>query len=192
MSNDDIIRIAERAVSGAAFSTPRMSNRRRKSFEIILALALHVPESEWPVQTRSGRRRPSREQTERFEYLKSTRDKVAAELGSIHPCGTAWRWKLCRIPRRRFSCAGRDSCLILATPRKSSMPPEADIVAMALAEDIGGGDVTTLSSRTSAAARQGSMAREGCHRGWMWPPKFSAVDPEIHIETLGEGRQMLR
>ncbi|MGA7880302.1 MAG: HRDC domain-containing protein [Terrimicrobiaceae bacterium] len=81
MSNDDIIRIAERAVSGEAFSTPRMSNRRRKSFEIILALALHIPESEWPVQTRSGRRRPSREQTERFEYLKSTRDKVAAELG---------------------------------------------------------------------------------------------------------------
>jgi ribonuclease D len=81
MSNDDIIRIAERAVSGEAFSTPRMSNRRRKSFEIILALALHIPESEWPVPARSGRRRPSREQTDRFEYLKNTRDKVAAELG---------------------------------------------------------------------------------------------------------------
>ena len=81
MSNDDIVRIAERAVEGEAFSTPRMSNRRRKSFEIILALALHIPEGEWPVPTRSGRRRPSREQTERFEHLKSTRDKVAAELG---------------------------------------------------------------------------------------------------------------
>ncbi|MFZ0709000.1 MAG: hypothetical protein WAM53_03080, partial [Terrimicrobiaceae bacterium] len=68
-------------VEGEAFSTPRMSNRRRKSFEIILALALHIPEGEWPVPTRSGRRRPSREQTERFEHLKSTRDKVAAELG---------------------------------------------------------------------------------------------------------------
>jgi ribonuclease D len=81
MSNDDIVRIAERAVGGEAFSTPRMSNRRRKSFEIILALALHIPEGEWPVPTRSGRRRPSREQTERFEHLKCTRDKVAAELG---------------------------------------------------------------------------------------------------------------
>ncbi|HEY5769117.1 MAG TPA: ribonuclease D [Terrimicrobium sp.] len=81
MSNDDIVRIAERAVDGRAFSTPRMSNRRRKSFEIILALALHIPEGEWPVPTRSGRRRPSRDQTERFEHLKSTRDKVAAELG---------------------------------------------------------------------------------------------------------------
>jgi hypothetical protein len=58
-----------------------MSNRRRKSFEIILALALHIPEPEWPVPTRGGRRRPSREQTERFEHLKNTRNKVAAELG---------------------------------------------------------------------------------------------------------------
>ena len=30
----DVIRIAERAVSGEAFSTPRMSNRRRKSFQM--------------------------------------------------------------------------------------------------------------------------------------------------------------
>ncbi|HEY5777155.1 MAG TPA: ribonuclease D [Terrimicrobiaceae bacterium] len=81
MSNEDIVRIAERAVEGRAFSTPRMSNRRRKSFEIILALALHIPEGEWPVPTRSIRRRPSREQTERFDHLKSARDKVAAELG---------------------------------------------------------------------------------------------------------------
>ena len=34
MSNDDIVRIAEKAVDGKAFSTPRMSSRRRKSFEI--------------------------------------------------------------------------------------------------------------------------------------------------------------
>ncbi len=81
MSNEDIVRIAESAVEGKAFSTPRMSNRRRKSFEIILALALHIPEGEWPVPTRSIRRRPSREQTERFEHLRTTRDKVAAELG---------------------------------------------------------------------------------------------------------------
>ncbi len=81
MSNEDIVRIAERAVKGSAFSTPRMSSRRRKSFEIILALALHIPESEWPTPVRGGRRRPSREQTERFEHLRFTRDKIAAELG---------------------------------------------------------------------------------------------------------------
>jgi ribonuclease D len=81
MSNEDVLRIAEKAVNGEAFSTPRMSNRRRKSFEIILALALHIPEGEWPAPARHGRRRPSREETERFEQLKSTRDRVAAELG---------------------------------------------------------------------------------------------------------------
>jgi ribonuclease D len=81
MSNEDIVRIAEKAVDGKAFSTPRMSNRRRKSFEIILALALHIPEGEWPAPSRSARRRPSREQTEVFERLKTTRDRIAAELG---------------------------------------------------------------------------------------------------------------
>ena len=81
MSNEDILRIAEKAVKGEAFSTPRMSNRRRKSFEIILALALHIPEGEWPAPAREGRRRPSREQTDRFEQLKNTRDKIAADLG---------------------------------------------------------------------------------------------------------------
>jgi ribonuclease D len=81
MSNEDILRIAEKAVQGEAFSTPRMSNRRRRSFEVILALALHIPEGEWPASAPSRRRRPTREQTERFEHLKNTRDKVAAELG---------------------------------------------------------------------------------------------------------------
>ena len=45
MSNEDIVRIAEKAVDGKAFSTPRMSNRRRKSFEIILALASIFPKA---------------------------------------------------------------------------------------------------------------------------------------------------
>jgi ribonuclease D len=81
ISNEDILRIAEKAVNGEAFSTPRMSNRRRKSFEIILALALHIPAGEWPAPAPSRRSRPSREQSERFERLKETRDRVAAELG---------------------------------------------------------------------------------------------------------------
>jgi ribonuclease D len=80
MSNDDLVRISEKAVRGEAYSTPRMSGRRRKSFEVVLALALHIPENEWPVQPKTRRRRPSREETERFDHLKSVRDKVAAEL----------------------------------------------------------------------------------------------------------------
>lgn len=81
MSNDDLVRIADKSVKGEAYSTPRMSSRRRKSFEIVLALALHIPENEWPVPTKVRRRRPSREQTDRFESLKKIRDRVAAEIG---------------------------------------------------------------------------------------------------------------
>lgn len=80
MSNDDLVRISEKAVRGEAYSTPRMSGRRRKSFEVVLALALHIPENEWPVLPRVRRRRPSREETDRFDHLKQARDRVAAEL----------------------------------------------------------------------------------------------------------------
>jgi len=81
MSNDDLVRISEKTVRGEAYSTPRMSGRRRKSFEVVLALALHIPENEWPVQPKVRRKRATREETERFDSLKSVRDKVAAELG---------------------------------------------------------------------------------------------------------------
>jgi len=80
MGNEDLVRISEKTVRGEAYSTPRMSGRRRRSFEVVLALALNIPEQEWPVTPKSRRRRPSREQTERFEMLKSRRDKVAAEI----------------------------------------------------------------------------------------------------------------
>lgn len=81
IGNEDLCRIAEKAVRGEAYSTPRMSSRRRKSFEVVLALALHIPEEEWPVPPKTRRRRTTREEAARFEHLKSNRDKVAAELG---------------------------------------------------------------------------------------------------------------
>jgi len=81
MSNDDMVRISEKAVRGEAYSTPRMSGRRRKSFEVVLALALNIPENEWPVPPKTRRHRPTREETERFESLRKKRDAVAAELG---------------------------------------------------------------------------------------------------------------
>ena len=80
MSNDDLLRIAEKATNGEAFSTPRMNGKRRKGFEVILALALHIPENEWPVPPKHRRKRPAREQVERFEHLRKVRDKVASEL----------------------------------------------------------------------------------------------------------------
>ncbi len=81
IGNEDLCRIAEKAVRGEAYSTPRMSSRRRKSFEVVLALALHIPEEEWPVPPKVRRRRTTREEAARFEQLKKARDKVAGELG---------------------------------------------------------------------------------------------------------------
>ena len=75
------------------------------------------------------------------------------------------------------------------------MPPEADIVAMALAEDIGGGDVTTLYFTGTKRRCSGRIvAREGCIVAGLdvAAEVFRRVDPEIHIEKLLEnGAQML-
>ena len=81
MGNEDLVRISERTVRGEAYSTPRMSGRRRRSFEVVLALALHIPENEWPVLPKVRRKRATPEQTKRFDDLKSVRDRAAAELG---------------------------------------------------------------------------------------------------------------
>jgi nicotinate-nucleotide pyrophosphorylase (carboxylating) len=74
------------------------------------------------------------------------------------------------------------------------MPPEADIVSMALAEDIGGGDVTTLyftdaNRRCSAKI----VAREACIVAGLdvAAEVFRRVDAEIRIQKLLEnGAQM--
>jgi ribonuclease D len=58
-----------------------MNGRRRKSFELVSALAMQIPESEWPTIEKIRRKRASREQLQRFEELKKIRDRVAAELG---------------------------------------------------------------------------------------------------------------
>jgi len=81
MNNEEMVRIAEKADRGEPYSTLRMSSRRRKSFEVVMALAQHIPEREWPVTTKTRRHRATREQTERFDSLKKTRDVAAVELG---------------------------------------------------------------------------------------------------------------
>ena len=57
-----------------------MNGRRRKSFEVVLALALQIPESEWPKIEKVRRKRVSKEQIDRCEQLKKIRDRVAGEL----------------------------------------------------------------------------------------------------------------
>jgi ribonuclease D len=75
-----MLRVAEKVANGGSFSVPRMNGRRRKSFEVVTALAMQIPEKEWPKIEKVRRKRPSREQLDRFEDLKKIRDRVAADL----------------------------------------------------------------------------------------------------------------
>jgi ribonuclease D len=80
MGNADLIRIAAEAAGGKVNPPQRMSGRRRKSFDVVLALALEIPESDWPVTVRVPRRRATREQMDRVEALKKIRDAAATTL----------------------------------------------------------------------------------------------------------------
>jgi ribonuclease D len=84
IGNEDMLRVAQQMANGGAFSTPRMNGRRRKSFEVVVALAMQIPESEWPKTEKTKRKRITREQTQRLDALKKTRDTVAKEL-SLDP-----------------------------------------------------------------------------------------------------------
>jgi nicotinate-nucleotide pyrophosphorylase (carboxylating) len=75
------------------------------------------------------------------------------------------------------------------------MPPEADIISIALAEDIGGGDVTTLYFTDANRRCSGRIvAREACILAGLnvAAEVFRRVDAEIHVQKLSEnGAQLL-
>jgi ribonuclease D len=81
IGNEDMIRVADQVTKGDTYSTPRMNSRRRKSFEVVLALALQIPDNEWPHIERVRRTRTSKDHLTRFEALKKKRDEVATGLG---------------------------------------------------------------------------------------------------------------
>lgn len=84
IGNEDMIRVADQVTRGDAYSTPRMNGRRRKSFEVVLALALQIPENEWPRFEKIRRKRTPKDHLDRFDALKKIRDAVALEL-SLDP-----------------------------------------------------------------------------------------------------------
>lgn len=81
MGNEEMLRVADQVSKGGTYSSPRMNGRRRKSFEVVLALAMQIPESEWPKREKTRRTRVTKEQLDRFEALKKVRDEAAAGLG---------------------------------------------------------------------------------------------------------------
>lgn len=80
IGNDDMLRVAEDVASGSPYSPPRMNGHRRKSFEVVVALAMQIPEKEWPKTEKVRRVRAPRDQQQRFEELRKVRDRVAADL----------------------------------------------------------------------------------------------------------------
>ncbi len=116
MGNNDLLTVSERASRGEAFSTPRLTNKRRRSFDVALALALQVPENEWPKPIRKRGLRRTQKQVDYFDELKEVRDKAAKELNldpsivasrgaleavSIDECSTAlmtWQRHLIGLP----------------------------------------------------------------------------------------------
>jgi ribonuclease D len=80
LSNSDILRIAEAAVDGRPFSTPRFPRNRRERFEKELEQALALPESDWPVTEKRRRPKPDPNFSKRFDQMKAKRDRVAGEL----------------------------------------------------------------------------------------------------------------
>lgn len=81
IGNADMLRAAQEIADGGNFSAPRMNGRRRKSFEVVVALSLQIPESEWPIIEKVRRKRISQDQIQRCEQLRKIRDRVAQELG---------------------------------------------------------------------------------------------------------------
>lgn len=81
MSNSDILRIAENAVLGQPFSTPRFPAARRRRFENVLEHALQIPQEQWPVVEKRPRPQLPADFGRRLEEIRRKRDEVAAELG---------------------------------------------------------------------------------------------------------------
>lgn len=81
IGNEDMLRAAQQVAAGGKFTAPRMNGRRRKSFEVVMALALQIPEAEWPKIEKVRRKRVSKEQVDRCEQLRKVRDRVAGDLG---------------------------------------------------------------------------------------------------------------
>ena len=148
------------------------------------------------MQTRSTRRRPSREQTERFEYLRSTRDKVAAELGLdssiVAPRGALEAAAV--DPDTPLLMRWQRSCSTSTRPPTPRMPLESDIVALALPEDIGSGDVTTrYFTDPTRRAEARVVAREPCIVAGLGVAEevFHRVDPALAVvKVVGDGARL--
>lgn len=80
MRNEDLIAAATRFANGDAVDAPHVKGQRRARFFDAAERALALPESDWPVLPRRTKSRPTPEQENRFQSLKTKRDQVAEKI----------------------------------------------------------------------------------------------------------------
>jgi ribonuclease D len=98
LRNEEMVELAKSAGQGQLRIPRSVQGARRKRLNGALQQALALPESEWPHKIKLPRNRPTGEQEQRFEHLKSRRDRVAEGL-NLDPGVVAPRQALERIAR---------------------------------------------------------------------------------------------
>src|SRR5258708_37598261 len=81
MRNEDLVGVAEAALSGSRLDGPDWlpSSRRRRLLSVIHR-PLQLPEADWPQRHRHTRLRPTGQQEKRFDQLRLKRHQMAAEF----------------------------------------------------------------------------------------------------------------
>jgi ribonuclease D len=98
LRNEELIELSKSAGVGNLLLPASVHGTRRKRLESLLEEALLLPEEEWPQRVRVVRDRPTSEQEQRMEQLKTRRDRVAEGL-QLDPGVVAPRQALERISR---------------------------------------------------------------------------------------------
>lgn len=93
LHNSELLKSAESFASGHVPDYRHFSARRRQTFREAAKIALHSPQSEWPVMRRRAGSRPTAEMRQRADQLRERRDKTAEQLG-LEPSFIASRGSL--------------------------------------------------------------------------------------------------
>lgn len=81
LQNHELLRAAERFISGHVPEYKHFSARRRQTFHEAAKIGLRSPQSEWPVMRRRSGSRPTTEMRRHADQLRERRDNAAVQLG---------------------------------------------------------------------------------------------------------------
>jgi ribonuclease D len=81
LQNHELLRAAERFISGHVPDYKHFSARRRQTFHEAAKIGLQSSQSEWPVMRRRSGCRPTPEMRRHADQLRERRDNAAVQLG---------------------------------------------------------------------------------------------------------------